>query len=99
MGEVIVISSHPKWSGQDIDIKLSNSKTSLGTPKSIMLPEKKLSKLQKIQQILEDQDDYISFLEACIDKTVYDNEEEFIQNLVDDWYDNDDGDGGDREVA
>jgi hypothetical protein len=76
LGEVVDISTHPKWKGSVVDV-----------PKdSDPLVVKNLSKLDIIRDTL-DELDYLDFLEACIDVATYKQVDEEIADMVDFFYD------------
>jgi hypothetical protein len=76
LGEVVGISTHPKWKGSVIDVPKDNDPVVV----------KNLSKLDIIRDTL-DESDYLDFLEACIDVEHYKQVDEEIADMVDFFYD------------
>jgi hypothetical protein len=80
LGEVVGISSHPKWKGTVVDVPKDDDP----------LVVKNLSKLDIIKGILckpPDEQDYLDFIEACVDVEAYNNADDDIVAMVDFFYD------------
>jgi len=76
MGKIIAISSHPKWKGNPVDVPKDDDQ----------LVVKNLSKLEIIKGTL-DAEDYIEFIEACVDVNHYNVVDDEIAYMVDFFYD------------
>lgn len=79
MGKLIPISSHPKWRGKAVAV--------VGVPEDDdPLVVKNLSKLEIIKGVLDEQD-YLEFIEACVDPKYYDTVDDEVADAVDFFYD------------
>ena len=76
LGDVVGISTHPKWKGTVIDVPKDDDPFVV----------KNLSKLDIIRGTLSEED-YLDFLEACIDMNHYSLVEDEIAGMVDFFYD------------
>jgi hypothetical protein len=76
LGKLIAISSHPNWKGKSVDVPKDDDP----------LVVKNLSKLDTIKGFLTPED-YLEFIEACVDVNVYNDAEDDIADMVDFFYD------------